>query len=92
MKKIIYMFFAIFLFIGCSSSDESVLENKIGKCEKEVEVIKAYGDDIRIRYPLGKESEADELAKEWCDVNGKVSVKGTISCQGCCYSSYVCKQ
>ena len=97
MLLFILMFILLFL-VSCSSSedelakDKNVLEDKIGECDKEVKIIKAYGDDIRIRYALGQESEADEVAREWCDVNGKVSVKGVVSCQGCCYTSYMCKQ
>ena len=93
MNKInLFLFLFLFLIIGCSSyDDETVLKDKIGQCTEDVKIVNAYGDDIRIRYPLGSEVEADKLAREWCDVNGKVSVKGTVSCQGCCYTSYICK-
>mgnify|MGYP000022831450 FL=1 len=97
MKKYLYLLLFIFI-VGCSSADEEAIENpsalkdKIGDCTEEIKIVSAYGDDIRIRYPLGNEDDAEKVAREWCDVNGKVAVKTTVSCQGCCYSSYLCKE
>ena len=79
MKKYLYLLLFIFI-VGCSSADEEAIENpsalkdKIGDCTEEIKIVSAYGDDIRIRYPLGNEDDAEKVAREWCDVNGKVAV------------------
>ena len=71
----------LFFIVGCSSADEEAIENpsalkdKIGDCTEEIKIVSAYGDDIRIRYPLGNEDDAEKVAREWCDVNGKSNVR-----------------
>ena len=91
MKYIVFFFL---FFSGCASVQQSGSPpaKYTLKCKKNVEILRSYGDTIRIEYEPSKMQKADKFAKDYCLIERqKVSVKNQVSCDGCCKATYICK-
>jgi hypothetical protein len=84
-----FIIYAILIFLSACAS-KPTLDSAMGKCSENVEVIKAYGDTLRLKYDVENIADAKRIADEWCSDRGKISKKNTSNCNGCCVSTYLC--
>ncbi len=86
----------VFLFFlsGCATVQQtsSPPAEYASECKKKVEILRSYGDTIRIEYEPSKMQKADKNAEDYCLIERqKVAIKNQVSCDGCCKATYICK-
>lgn len=87
------LFFVLFVS-GCVSTEQTKAppSEYSSECNIKVEILKSYGDTIRIEYEPSEMRKADKFANDYCLIERqKSSVKNQVSCDGCCKATYLCK-
>lgn len=89
-----FLIFLIFFLSSCASVQQtsSPPAEYASECKKDVEILRSYGDTIRIEYEPSKMQKADRFAEDYCLIERqKLSIKNQVSCDGCCKATYMCK-
>tara|TARA_B100000989_G_scaffold265288_1_gene218102 strand:- start:634 stop:927 length:294 start_codon:yes stop_codon:yes gene_type:complete len=90
-----YLVVLLFFLPGCASVHKSNLppDEYFTECSKDVEILRSYGDTIRIEYEPSRMLKADKYAEDYCLFERKKnSIKNQVSCDGCCKATYICKK
>jgi len=78
------------IFLSACKTSPTTISDAMGECSSKVSVEESYGDTIRLKYRISEESNANKIAGDWCDAQGKIFTRNTMNCSGCCSSTYLC--
>lgn len=90
-----YFLLITFFFYGCASIGQknSPPAKYSSDCQVNVQILKSFGDTIRIEYNPSNMAKADKFASDYCLIERKKnSSKNQVNCDGCCTATYICKQ